>query len=101
MQETDSHVAAKRRVEMEYASLLVHLSAYIAVVLLLILINLLAALGGAWVVWPLVGWGVVISLHALRVIVQDAERITPVARRSRSARNQRRSETRPRARSGA
>ena len=46
-----------------------HLSVYLAVSVLLVIINLSASPGYLWVQWPLLGWGIAVLLHALSVFV--------------------------------
>jgi hypothetical protein len=45
----------------------VHISVYVIVNLGLLLINMMASPGRLWFFWPLVGWGIAIVLHAMRV----------------------------------
>jgi hypothetical protein len=44
-----------------------HLSVYVIVNLGLFLINMTMSPGNLWFFWPLMGWGIAIILHALRV----------------------------------
>ena len=44
-----------------------HLSVYVFVILGLFLINLTTSPGYLWFIWPLMGWGIAIVLHTLRV----------------------------------
>jgi hypothetical protein len=44
-----------------------HLSVYVIVNLGLILINMTTSPESLWFIWPLMGWGIAIVLHALRV----------------------------------
>jgi hypothetical protein len=44
-----------------------HLSVYVIVNLGLFLINMLTSPGTLWFIWPLMGWGIAIVLHAFRV----------------------------------
>jgi len=46
-----------------------HLTVYLTVGTLLVVINLSASPETLWVVWPLAGWGVGVLLHALDVFV--------------------------------
>ena len=57
---------AKERVE-ALKGFYVHLTVYIIVNLGLFLINMFASPGRLWFFWPLMGWGIAITLHALRV----------------------------------
>jgi hypothetical protein len=49
-------------------SLYIHAVVYAAVMVLLILINLATNSGTLWFVWPLVGWGAGLIIHALAVM---------------------------------
>ena len=44
-----------------------HLTVYVLVNLLLFTINMLTTPGSLWFYWPLMGWGIAVALHALRV----------------------------------
>jgi hypothetical protein len=44
-----------------------HLSVYVIVNLGLFLINMTMSPENLWFIWPLMGWGIAIVLHALRV----------------------------------
>jgi len=46
-----------------------HLAAYVVVILMLVVINLIASPGYFWAIWPLIGWGTAIAIHALTVFV--------------------------------
>ena len=45
----------------------IHLSVYAIVILGLFLINITLSPGYLWFFWPLMGWGIAVVLHALRV----------------------------------
>ena len=47
-----------------------HLSVYVIVNLGLFLINMITSPETLWFIWPLMGWGIAIALHALRVFVE-------------------------------
>jgi len=57
---------AKKRVE-ALKGFYTHLTVYILVNLLLFTINMLTSPGSLWFYWPLLGWGIAVALHALRV----------------------------------
>ena len=57
---------AKKRVE-ALKGFYTHLTVYVLVNLLLATINLLTSPGSLWFYWPLLGWGIAVALHALRV----------------------------------
>jgi hypothetical protein len=44
-----------------------HLTVYVIVNIGLFLINMIASPGSLWFLWPLMGWGIAVALHALRV----------------------------------
>lgn len=46
-----------------------HLSVYVIVNLGLFLINMIVSPDTLWSIWPLMGWGIAIVLHALRVFM--------------------------------
>jgi hypothetical protein len=57
---------AKARVR-DLKGFYVHLTVYVLVNLVLLTINLLTSPHRLWFVWPLMGWGIGLVLHALRV----------------------------------
>lgn len=57
---------AKKRVT-ELREFYGHLSVYVIVNLGLFLINMMMSPESLWFFWPLMGWGIAIALHALRV----------------------------------
>ena len=57
---------AKKRVE-ALKGFYTHLTVYVLVNLLLFTINMLTSPGSLWFYWPLMGWGIAVALHALRV----------------------------------
>ena len=58
--------SAKKRVE-ALRGFYVHLTVYVLINLLLCAINLLTSPDSLWFYWPLLGWGIAVALHALRV----------------------------------
>ena len=58
----------EKRVE-EKLGFYIHLATYILVNGLLIAINLSTAPGTYWFIWPLIGWGIGVLFHGLRVLV--------------------------------
>lgn len=51
----------------------VHLSVYLAVNALLVLIWAMTSAAYFWPVWPMLGWGIAIVVHAVRVFGGSAE----------------------------
>ena len=59
---------AKAKVEFR-----IHLFTFIAVTGLLAIINLLTSPGYLWFIWPMLGWGIGIVVHAIRVYSPSGE----------------------------
>lgn len=68
MAQTVEYQKARDRAEAKY-QFLVHAIVYAAVMLLLVVINLLTSPGTLWFIWPLIGWGLAVTLHAARVFL--------------------------------
>ena len=66
----DRHAEARARAEAKY-DFYKHLAVYFVVNLMLFLINLLTSPGYFWCIWPLIGWGIALALHALSIFVFD------------------------------
>ncbi len=63
------YLKAKERVE-ALRGFYVHLTVYVFVNLGLFFINMITSPETLWFIWPLMGWGIAIVLHALRVFVE-------------------------------
>lgn len=65
------HVDEQEREAVEYVrdikSFYSNLASYVGVMILLLIINLLTNPGYLWVIWPALGWGFGIAMHALSV----------------------------------
>ena len=59
---------AKAKVEFR-----IHVFTFIAVIVLLAIINLLTSPEYLWFIWPMLGWGIGIVVHALRVYFSSGE----------------------------
>ncbi|NNE98166.1 MAG: 2TM domain-containing protein [Pyrinomonadaceae bacterium] len=68
MNNQDAYQQAKERLEAKYG-FYIHLSVYLAVNLLLVIINLSKSSEGFWFIYPLFGWGIGLAFHALSVFV--------------------------------
>jgi len=68
MPQKDDYTRARERAEAKYG-FLVHAVVYAAVLLLLLIINLLTSPGTLWFIWPLLGWGLAVTLHGARVFL--------------------------------
>lgn len=66
MSHPDDYAKARGRAEAKY-SLTVHAVVYAAVMLLLVVINLTTSPDVLWFIWPLMGWGLALALHAIGV----------------------------------
>lgn len=68
MAHADEYAKARRRAAAKYR-FFVHAAVYAAVMGLLAVINLLTSPGDLWFVWPLIGWGLAVALHGVRVFL--------------------------------
>ena len=66
MNNQEAYQRAKKRVEAK-VRFYRHLTVYIAVCVLLMIINFSTSTEYLWFIWPLMGWGFAVLLHALRV----------------------------------
>ena len=66
MNTEDKYQKAKKRVE-EIRGFYTHLGVYVLVNSMLLLINITTSPDSLWFYWPLMGWGIAVALHALRV----------------------------------
>ena len=87
MSEEEIYKQAKKRVE-EKRGFFTHLAIYSVVNIILVLIWAFATGGGfPWFIFPLVGWGIAVLIHFLRVFVfegkPDREAIEKEAERIR------------------
>ena len=63
------YLKAKERVE-TLRGFYIHLTVYVIVNLGLFFINMMTSPETLWFIWPLMGWGIAIVLHAVRVFVE-------------------------------
>ncbi len=68
MEQSEAYQSAKKRVEAKM-SFYTHVSVYVAIILLLAVINLSFSPGTLWFHWPMMGWGIAVVLHAFAVFV--------------------------------
>jgi hypothetical protein len=68
MDNNQGYQSAKKRVEAKMG-IYIHLSVYVAVILLLVAINFLSSSRTIWFQWPMLGWGFAVVLHALAVFI--------------------------------
>ncbi|MEA3478607.1 MAG: 2TM domain-containing protein [Bacteroidota bacterium] len=66
MDEQTRYQEAKKRVE-EIKGFYYHLFSYIVVNAVLVVINLLTSPEYLWFIWPILGWGVGLVIHAFTV----------------------------------
>ena len=63
--EREQYESAKKRVK-EIKEFYSHLLAYVVVNLFLMAVNLLTSPEHLWFFWPMLGWGIGITVHALK-----------------------------------
>lgn len=68
MEQSEKYQRARGRAEVKYRFFL-HAAVFVAVMLLLIVIDLLTSPGESWFIWPLFGWGFAVVLHGARVFL--------------------------------
>jgi hypothetical protein len=68
MENQDAYQRATKRVEAKLG-FYIHLTIYIVVNILLIIINFSTSTQYLWFKWPLIGWGIGVLFHALGVFV--------------------------------
>ena len=66
MNQEEIHQVARKRVEAKL-HFYKHLSVYIAVIFLLFVINYRTSPDYYWFLWPLLGWGIAVVIHAMKV----------------------------------
>jgi hypothetical protein len=64
--EDNKYQKAKKRVK-EIRGFYTHLGVYVLINAMLLLINITTSPDILWFYWPLLGWGIAVALHALRV----------------------------------
>jgi hypothetical protein len=69
-EKSEAYVRAEKRVEAKLGFYR-HFAVYIGVNLLLFLINFFFSRGEWWFYWPLLGWGIGVFLHFMRVFVTE------------------------------
>lgn len=73
MDQTDTYERARDRAEAKY-QFYIHAAVYVVVMIFLVVINMLTSPDTAWSIWPLVGWGLALALHAARVFLMGGRR---------------------------
>lgn len=68
MESQEAYARAKKRVEAKIG-FFIHFVIYIAVSVILIIINLSSSTQYLWFKWPIIGWGVGVFFHFLGVFV--------------------------------
>ena len=77
MENLEAYKRAKKRVEAKIG-FYIHLTVYLGVNLLLIIINLTSSPQYLWFKWPLLGWGIGIFFHGLSVFVFSGGRFKAI-----------------------
>jgi hypothetical protein len=70
MTHSDREAKARARAEAQYG-FFKHLAVFLVINLMLFLINLGTGPDELWFVWSLIGWGVAVAFHGLRVFLLD------------------------------
>ncbi len=73
MDKDETYQNARKRVEAKIG-FYVHLTVYIGVNILLIIINLLTSPRYLWFIWPLIGWGIGVLFHGMGTFVFSGAR---------------------------
>ena len=68
MNNQEAYKQAKERLEVKYG-FYVHLFVYLAVILLLFIVNVTSTAESYWFQYPMFGWGIGVFFHALSVFV--------------------------------
>ena len=71
-EKSEAYIRAEKRVEAKLGFYR-HLAVYIGVNLLLFLINVFSSRGEWWFYWPLLGWGIGVFFHFLKVFVTGGQ----------------------------
>ena len=74
MENQEAYEKAKKRVEARIG-FYVHLAVYVAVNVLLVIINLSASPEYLWFKWPLMGWGIGLFFHGMSIFVFSGRRL--------------------------
>lgn len=73
MANQEAYQRAKERAEAKFG-LYVHLTIYIAVSIVLTIVNLSTSSEYLWFKWPIIGWGIGVFFHALGVFTFSGRR---------------------------
>ena len=68
MEHTSEYETARRRATAKYG-FYVHAVVFVAVMMLLLVVNIVTSPGTLWFIWPLMGWGFAVALHGARVFL--------------------------------
>ena len=71
MQQEPSYERARARATVKYG-FFVHAAVYVAVMLMLLIVDMLTSPGTIWFYWPLLGWGLALGLHAARAFLPSS-----------------------------
>ncbi len=80
MENREGYENARKRVEAKIG-FYIHLTVYVAVNVLLIVINFLTSPQYLWFKWPLFGWGIGLFFHAMSVFVFSGRKLTEIKER--------------------
>ncbi len=80
MENREGYESARKRVETKIG-FYIHMTVYVGVNVLLVVINLLTSPQYLWFKWPLLGWGIGLFFHAMSVFVFSGRRLTEIKER--------------------
>jgi len=72
MENTQAYQKAKKKVQARLG-FKAHLAVYLVVNAILIGVNFISSPDYLWFIWPLMGWGIAIFWHAMRIFVFNKE----------------------------
>jgi len=77
MENEETYQRARKRVEAKIG-FYIHLTVYIVVNIILIIINLLTSSHYLWFIWPLMGWGIGIFFHGMATFIFSGRRFEEI-----------------------
>ena len=77
MENGETYQRARKRVEAKIG-FYIHLTVYIVVNMILIIINLLTSSHYLWFIWPLMGWGIGIFFHGMATFIFSGRRFAEI-----------------------
>ena len=69
MEKKDEKLASAKKAAKEKVDFIRHLIVYVAVIVVLIIINNVTYSGYQWWIWPALGWGIGVFFHGMGIFV--------------------------------